>query len=244
MEIHVFVTGRHSKDILRSLAHELVHHDQNDKGILDHGGYTGPGYAQKNDHLRDMELQANDPMLFRDWEDSLKEKHPTIYNERRNHKMSLKEWKNNELGQNLTERWGFKMDLSKLNENKKITHMCALHVIHESTGRGGHPIKHTLDEGGNVTHYTVEFSDVIVENIPVGNLKVLQQEEHTHKRDDEKPHDKKKEVVPEDELEKEEESEDDNKSTDKHDDNPALKGGQKNLPDALQQGIIKSQGNN
>ena len=118
MEIHVFVTGRHPKDILRSLAHELVHHDQNDKGVLDHSGYTGPGYAQKNDHLRDMELQANDPMLFRDWEDSLKEKHPTIYNERRNRKMSLKNWKNQELSQNLTEKWGLKMDLSKLNEKK------------------------------------------------------------------------------------------------------------------------------
>lgn len=31
-----------------------------------------------------------------------------------------------------------------------------------------------------------------------------------------------------------------NEKTDKHDDNPKLKGGQKNLPDALQQGIIDS----
>ena len=116
MEIHVFVAGRHPKDILRSIAHELVHHNQNDKGVLDKGGYSGPGYAQKNPHLRDMESEANDPMLFRDWEDSLKEKHPTIYNERRNRKMSLKNWKNKELGRNLTKKWGFKMDLSKLNE--------------------------------------------------------------------------------------------------------------------------------
>ena len=29
MEIHVFATGRHPKDILRSIAHELVHHLQN-----------------------------------------------------------------------------------------------------------------------------------------------------------------------------------------------------------------------
>tara|TARA_R110000824_G_scaffold120248_3_gene275347 strand:+ start:774 stop:1565 length:792 start_codon:yes stop_codon:yes gene_type:complete len=118
MEIHVFTTGRHPKDILRSIAHELVHHSQHDKGVLDHSGYTGAGYAQKNPHLRDMEKEANSPMLFRDWEDSLKEKHPTIYNERRNRKMSLKDWKNKELGQNLTEKWGFKMDLSKLNEGE------------------------------------------------------------------------------------------------------------------------------
>ena len=103
----------------------------------------------------------------------------------------------------LLETKGAKPDFLELDRDgdKEITHMCALHVIHESSGRGGHPIKHTLDESGNVTHYSVEFTDVIVENIPVGNLKILQQEEHTHKRDDEKPHDKKKKVVSEDELE-------------------------------------------
>ena len=114
LEIHVFITGRHPKDILRSIAHELVHHFQNEKGELSKGEYSGPGYAQKDPHLRNMEMQANDPMLFRDWEDSLKEKQPTIYNERRNRKMSLKEWKNKELGSLLTERWGFKMNLNEM----------------------------------------------------------------------------------------------------------------------------------
>ena len=116
MEIHVYVTGRHPKDILRSIAHELVHHYQNEKGDFNDAGYSGKGYAQKNPHLRNMELQANDPMLFRDWEDSLKEKYPTIYNERRSITMSLKDWKNKELSENLNKKWGFKMDLTKLNE--------------------------------------------------------------------------------------------------------------------------------
>ena len=116
LEIHVYITGRHPKDILRSIAHELVHHSQNDKGVLNKGGYSGQGYAQKNPHLRNMEIEANDPMLFRDWEDGLKEKQPTIYNERRNRKMSLKDWKNKELNENLNKKWGFKMDLSKLKE--------------------------------------------------------------------------------------------------------------------------------
>ena len=120
MEIHIFTTGRHPKDILRSIAHELVHHNQNENGDFDNAGYSGKGYAQKNPHLRKMELQANDPMLFRDWEDSLKEKYPTIYNERRTNNMSLKEWKNKELSKNLTKKWGFKMDLTKLNENKQV----------------------------------------------------------------------------------------------------------------------------
>jgi len=119
MEIHVFATGRHPKDILRSIAHELVHHNQNERGELKDSGYMGKGYAQKNPHMRKMELQANDPMLFRDWEDSIKEKENTIYNERRNRKMSLKEWKNKEIGGLLTEKWGFKMDLGKLNEQEE-----------------------------------------------------------------------------------------------------------------------------
>ena len=41
MEIHVYVTGRHPKDILRSIAHELVHHFQNEKGELTKPGYHG-----------------------------------------------------------------------------------------------------------------------------------------------------------------------------------------------------------
>jgi len=120
MEIHVFITDRHPKDILRSIAHELVHHMQHDKGELEQEGYSGAGYAQKNPHLREMEKQAYEMgnLCFRDWEDGLKQEQPTIYNERRNSNMSLKEWKNKELGQNLTEKWGFKMDLSKLNEGE------------------------------------------------------------------------------------------------------------------------------
>ena len=119
MEIHVCATGRHPKDILRSIAHELVHHNQNMNGEFDDAGYSGKGYAQKNPHLRKMELDANDPMLFRDWEDSLKEKENTIYNERRNRKMSSKEWKNKEIGDILTGKWGFKMNLGKLSEAKE-----------------------------------------------------------------------------------------------------------------------------
>ena len=116
MEIHVFATGRHPKDILRSISHELVHHDQHMRGDLDMHGYSGKGYAQKNPKLRRSEMEANDPMLFRDWEDSIKEKENTIYNERRIRKMSFKDWKNKELSENLNKKWGFSMDLDKLNE--------------------------------------------------------------------------------------------------------------------------------
>jgi len=117
-EVHIYASGRHIKDILRSLAHELVHHMQNEKGELTHDGYMGQGYAQKNPQMREMERQAYEMgnLCFRDWEDNLKGKHPTIYNERRDHTMSLKDWKNKELNENLNKRWGFNMNLNNLNE--------------------------------------------------------------------------------------------------------------------------------
>lgn len=116
LEIHVFATGRHPKDILRSIAHELIHHVQNERGDLQQGGYMGQGYAQKNPHMRNMEEEAykEGNLCLRDYEDSLKEN--TIYNERRNREMSIKDWKNKELNENLNKKWGFKMDLSKLKE--------------------------------------------------------------------------------------------------------------------------------
>ena len=204
MEIVIYVDGRHPKDIMRSFSHELVHHNQNENGMFNQDfTSTGTGYAQSNPHLRKMEKEAylKGNMCFRDWEDGYKSSNPNILNERRIYKMSIKKWKNKELNGLLNERWGFSMNLDKLNESKKITHMCALEVTHKKTGKKGHPIKHTLTESGKISHYTVEFEDVIVENISVSNLNILVQEEHSHKRDDEKKHDKKKKIVSEDELE-------------------------------------------
>jgi hypothetical protein len=119
MAVTIYTDNRHTKDILRSLAHELVHHTQNENGMLNDTGYHGEGYAQKNKDLRQSEKEAylKGNMCFRDWEDSLKQSKPTIYNEWRNI-MSIKKWKNNELMENLTEKFGFKMDLSVLAEGK------------------------------------------------------------------------------------------------------------------------------
>jgi len=122
--ITVYVDGRHPKDILRSIAHELVHHHQNERGDLSGGG-CGAGYAQKDPHMRDMEGEAyynGNLKVFRDWEDRIKQESPSIYNERRKKKMSLKEWKNKELNRLLMEKWGFgkkkdsKESKEKLNE--------------------------------------------------------------------------------------------------------------------------------
>ena len=74
--ITIFTTGRHPKDVLRSFAHELVHHCQNLRGDLtpEKCGDMGVGYAQQNDHLREMERQAYEQgnLCFRDWEDEIK----------------------------------------------------------------------------------------------------------------------------------------------------------------------------
>jgi len=120
MEIVVYTDGRHPKDMMRSIAHELVHHKQNLDGHFDGESASDAGYAQKDPHLRKMEKQAylQGNMCFRDWEDGYKAQHKDIFYERRIRKMSTKKWKNKELNTLLNERWGFSMDLGKLNENK------------------------------------------------------------------------------------------------------------------------------
>ena len=121
--ITVFITGRHPKDIMRSISHELVHHAQNCRGEFDSPGEMGAGYAQTNDHLRNMEREAYEKgnMCFRDWEDSIKS---TIYFEHLqkgdSKTMSTKQWKNGELKTLLSEAWGLKIDLNKLNENNDL----------------------------------------------------------------------------------------------------------------------------
>ena len=83
MEVTVYTSGRHPKDILRSVAHELVHHRQNCQGKMDEPRATGPGYAQNDMHLRALEEEAylEGNMCFRDWEDGYKAKpeYATIY---------------------------------------------------------------------------------------------------------------------------------------------------------------------
>ena len=64
---------------------------------------------------------------------------------------------------------------------KKKKHNCASKVKHEEFGIGN-CIKgmHTIDENNRVTHYDVEFSKYIVENCPVEELQILEQQMHEH----------------------------------------------------------------
>lgn len=73
-KIVCYSDGRHTKDMLRSISHELVHHKQNCRGDFDKTVEMGEGYAQNDKHLRKMEEEAylNGNMIFRDWEDQHK----------------------------------------------------------------------------------------------------------------------------------------------------------------------------
>jgi Zn-dependent peptidase ImmA (M78 family) len=74
LTIVLYISNRHPKDILRSFAHELIHHVQNERGDLHLGDSSDPQYAQNDKHLRKMEkeayLQGN--LLMRDFEDNFK----------------------------------------------------------------------------------------------------------------------------------------------------------------------------
>ena len=110
--ITLYVTQRHPKDVMRSLSHELVHHTQNCRGEFNNVGEMGDGYAQNDEHMREMEREAYETgnMCFRDWEDSIKQ---TIYYEhlqKGDKRMSTKDWKNKELTTLLSEAWGFKFN--------------------------------------------------------------------------------------------------------------------------------------
>ena len=74
MSVVLYTTDRHPKDICRSFAHELIHHIQNERGDLEMGDATSPTYAQDDKHMRKMEMEAylKGNLLFRDWEDWVK----------------------------------------------------------------------------------------------------------------------------------------------------------------------------
>ena len=78
-EIHLFITDRHPKDVLRSFAHEMVHHEQNCSGYtatVDMSKTHEADYASKDPKLREAERDAFERgnMIFRDWTDSIKAK--------------------------------------------------------------------------------------------------------------------------------------------------------------------------
>jgi hypothetical protein len=87
-KITLYITDRNETDILRSFAHEVIHHWQNERGTLhpeDNGvkmptdNETKPHYAQENDWLRKREMEAYlfGCMLYRDFQDEQRMGPPT-----------------------------------------------------------------------------------------------------------------------------------------------------------------------
>jgi len=126
MEVVLYIDGRHPKDIMRSLSHELVHHAQNCRGDFTGQNSTGVGYAQKDPHLRKMEREAytKGNLIFRDFEDLIKTGKINIeidFSDSGEPKMSLKEWKDNELNGLLMKKWGLLKEDSRVREDRNLT---------------------------------------------------------------------------------------------------------------------------
>jgi hypothetical protein len=70
--ITIYTYGRHPKDIVRSYAHEMIHHIQNLEGRL---GDVPTTNTLEDDHVNDLEKEANlkGTMTFRNWTDSIEE---------------------------------------------------------------------------------------------------------------------------------------------------------------------------
>ena len=69
--ITLYTFGRHPKDVLRSFAHEMVHHEQNLNGTL---GNIGTTNTNEDGHLDEIEREAYEKgnIMLRNWEDSIK----------------------------------------------------------------------------------------------------------------------------------------------------------------------------
>ena len=71
--ITLYTCNRHPKDILRSYAHEMIHHVQNLEDRLHHLNTTN---INEDDYLRELEREAYEQgnLSLREWENSLRTK--------------------------------------------------------------------------------------------------------------------------------------------------------------------------
>jgi hypothetical protein len=287
--ITLFISLRHPKDILRSFAHELIHHTQNLRGDLsaDKCGDVKSGYAQDNEHMRNMEKEAYlmGNMCFRDWEDSLDDR--DLYRIKLAESKFLKE--NKKMTKRITKQM-IKESIEKiLNEAPRM----GMGYNSKATPSGGFNKPDSSDRIMSFTKKQMadddEAMDSIGEFFEIMALKNLEPPEklslakHLKTLKEKDPLGAKNllnlirknpnvagviaALVSSDPLAGGEDGEDalkegdcpgcknpkcdcnkkdkeleegGNAKTDRYDDNPKLKGGQKNLPDSLQNGIISS----
>ena len=168
LQIHIYSDGRHPKDMLRSIAHELIHHKQNMEGRLNVGGYHGEGYYLENKELKKLEHEAmlEGNATMREWEDTIKKE---------SNNMSLKEWKNNELNSLLLKKFGIlKESISEtaetLEEEEEVVEEQKENLDEEEVVEEQ---KENLDEEEEVVENKVDINEV-VRRVLGRNKKVMQ----------------------------------------------------------------------
>lgn len=74
-EVTIYTAGRHPKDILRSLAHEMIHHKQNLEGRIGADNIQTTN-VHEDTYLQELEREAylEGNMCFREWTDSITNK--------------------------------------------------------------------------------------------------------------------------------------------------------------------------
>jgi hypothetical protein len=72
-EVVLYTVGRHPKDVMRSFAHEMIHHVQNIEGRLGNRGTTDTNADTELEKIEE-EAYLKGNMVFRKWEDSQKNK--------------------------------------------------------------------------------------------------------------------------------------------------------------------------
>jgi hypothetical protein len=69
--ITLYTLNRHPKDVLRSFSHEMIHRIQDNEGRLNNVNTTN---TNEDSNLQELEKEAylNGNIIFRNWEDSIK----------------------------------------------------------------------------------------------------------------------------------------------------------------------------
>lgn len=118
--IVAYVDGRHIKDILRSISHELVHHKQNKEGRLKNIN-AKENYAQEDEYLRDIEKEAYKlgNITFRDWEDKFKSRSSNNMSEDNSKKKPYRQYINESRYEMVMKKFGFLNEDDSMFESKR-----------------------------------------------------------------------------------------------------------------------------
>ena len=263
MEVTVYTSNRHPKDILRSVAHELVHHRQNCQGKMKDTGPTTPGYAQNDSHLRQLEKEAylEGNMCFRDWEDDYKANQEvgTIYESvikiyiKERLKMSTKEemrtivreavsrvltqnkiqemdYEDDAYMDDLEKEFPFLKDDPEMGGSAPADVQAAMDD--EMPSEDEMEMEETVTE--DASDETFDMVDMIADAL--GHKNALEAVVQAMSQDDARS--TLSYIIQQYDLGTYDDKIVKEKSTEKHDDNPALKGDQDELPDNLQKAII------